>query len=88
VESISLSVVIPVYNEAENIRPLVESLESALRAAPGQTEMLFVDDGSTDQTLALLKEAQEKDARIRIAATSVKPLPWRRGFAWREERRW
>jgi len=67
VESISLSVVIPVYNEAENIRPLVRSLESALRAAPGQIEMLFVDDGSTDQTLALLKEAQDKDARIRIA---------------------
>jgi glycosyltransferase involved in cell wall biosynthesis len=67
VESIALSVVIPVYNEAENIRPLVERLESALRAAPGPIEMLFVDDGSTDQTLSLLKEAQAKDARIRIA---------------------
>ena len=67
VESIALSVVIPVYNEAENIRPLVERLESALRAATGQVEIWFVDDGSTDQTLALLKEAQQKDARIRIA---------------------
>jgi glycosyltransferase involved in cell wall biosynthesis len=67
VESITLTVVIPVYNEAENIRPLVEGLESALRNAPGQSEILFVDDGSTDQTLALLKEAQQKDARIRIA---------------------
>jgi glycosyltransferase involved in cell wall biosynthesis len=67
VESIALSVVIPVYNEAENVPPLVEQLERALRAAPGQTEMLFVDDGSTDHTLALLKEAQAKDARIRIA---------------------
>ena len=66
-ESIALSVVIPVYNEAENIRPLVEQMESALRAAPGRIEILFVDDGSTDQTLALLKEAQAKDARIRIA---------------------
>ena len=67
VESIALSVVVPVYNEAENVRPLVEQLECALRAAPGQTEILFVDDGSTDQTLAFLKEAQAKDARIRIA---------------------
>ena len=67
VESIALSLVVPVYNEAENVRPLVEQLERALRAAPGQTEILFVDDGSTDQTLALLKEAQAKDARIRIA---------------------
>ena len=66
-ENTALSVVIPVYNEAENIRPLVERLESALCAARGQIEILFVDDGSTDQTLALLKEAQAKDARIRIA---------------------
>ena len=66
-ESIALSVVIPVYNEAENIRPLVEQMGSALRAARGRVEMLFVDDGSTDQTLALLKDAQAKDARIRIA---------------------
>ena len=66
-ESISLSVVIPVYNEAENIRPLLERLKSALGEAPGQAEILFVDDGSTDRTLALLREAQRRDARIRIA---------------------
>jgi len=67
VESIELSVIIPVYNEAENIRPLVERLGLALRDVAGQIEILFVDDGSTDRTLALLKEAREKDARIRIA---------------------
>ena len=67
VESIALSVVIPVYNEADNIRPLMERLKSALNSAPGQIEFLFVDDGSTDQTLELLKEAQEMDARVRIA---------------------
>jgi len=66
-DSISLSVVIPVYNEAENIRTLVERLESALRGFPGEWEILFVDDGSTDQTLALLKEARARDSRIRIA---------------------
>lgn len=66
-ESVSLSVVIPVYNEAENIRPLLERLKSALNDHPGQAEILFVDDGSTDRTLALLSEAQKKDARIRIA---------------------
>ena len=66
-ESISLSVVIPVYNEAENVRPLGERLKSALRDWPGELEILFVDDGSTDQTLELLKRAQESDPRIRIA---------------------
>jgi glycosyltransferase involved in cell wall biosynthesis len=65
--NIALSVVIPVYNEAENIQPLVERLASALAGAPGQVELLFVDDGSTDGTLTLLKEAQARDARIRVA---------------------
>lgn len=66
-DNLSLSVVIPLYNEAENIRPLVERLESALRDWPGQLEILFVDDGSTDSTLELLKQAQQRDPRIRIA---------------------
>ena len=67
VESIELSVVIPVYNEAENIGPLVERVVRALRDVAGRAEVLFVDDGSTDLTLALLKRAQEKHPRIRIA---------------------
>ncbi|MBI1940846.1 MAG: glycosyltransferase family 2 protein [Acidobacteria bacterium] len=66
-EITSLSVVIPVYNEAENIRPLVEQLQSALKDFPGRVEMLFVDDGSRDSTLEKLKEAQQGEARIRIA---------------------
>ena len=67
VESVSLSVVIPVYNEAENVGPLVERLRSALESWPGGVEFLFVDDGSTDATLELLKRAQQSDVRVRIA---------------------
>jgi glycosyltransferase involved in cell wall biosynthesis len=67
VESVSLSIVVPVYNEAENIAPLVEQAQSALAEWPGSVEMVFVDDGSTDSTLELLKRAQQGDARIRIA---------------------
>jgi glycosyltransferase involved in cell wall biosynthesis len=67
VESASLSVVIPVYNEAENITPLVERVQSALAEWPGSVEIVFVDDGSTDTTLELLKRAQESDVRVRIA---------------------
>lgn len=66
-ESASLSVVIPVYNEAENITPLLERVQSALADWPGSVEIVFVDDGSTDTTLELLKRAQESDARLRIA---------------------
>jgi len=54
VESTSLSIVVPVYNEEENIAPLVEQLQAALRDWPGEAEFLFVDDGSTDSTLDLL----------------------------------
>lgn len=65
--TVSLSVVIPVYNEAENVRPLLNGLGTALANWSGQVEFLFVDDGSTDQTVELLKQAQESDSRIRIA---------------------
>jgi dolichol-phosphate mannosyltransferase len=65
VEEISLSVVIPVFNEAENVRPLVDELGHALAPFGGEVEILFVDDGSTDSTLAEIKNAQEADARVR-----------------------
>jgi len=63
----SLSVVIPVYNEAENIDPLVDRLRTALAEWAGTIEILFVDDGSTDGTLECLKRARARDRRIRIA---------------------
>ena len=66
-ESISLSVVIPVFNEAENARPLIEKLGSVFGGWLGRVEFIFVDDGSTDGTLEALKRAQLADLRIRIA---------------------
>ncbi len=64
---VSLSVVVPMYNEAENVSPLHEQLIAALASWPGQVEVLFVDDGSSDDTFDLLKKAQRVDPRIRIA---------------------
>ena len=58
---ISLSVTIPVYNEAENISPLTERLNTALAGWGKPVEIVFIDDGSTDRTLDLLKEAQARD---------------------------
>jgi len=66
-EIVSLSVVIPVYNEAENILPLVEQLRVALAGWAGPVEFLFVDDGSTDGSLDALRQAQAGDGRLRIA---------------------
>jgi dolichol-phosphate mannosyltransferase len=65
-ECLSLSVVIPVFNEAGNVQPLAERLRCVLSDALGPAEIIFVDDGSTDGTLAELRRAQERDARIRI----------------------
>jgi len=67
VESDSLSVVVPVYNEEENIAALLEQLQAAMKDWAAEVEFLFVDDGSTDATLELLKRAQSSDPRIRIA---------------------
>jgi len=63
----SLSIVIPVYNEEDNIVPLVKRITEAMSGWQGTVEILFVDDGSSDRTLELLKKAQASDARIRIA---------------------
>jgi glycosyltransferase involved in cell wall biosynthesis len=64
---VSLSVVIPVYNEEKNVQALVEKLAAALDGWPGGAEFLFVDDGSADSTLELLREAQKNHSRIRLA---------------------
>lgn len=63
----SLSVVVPVYNEEENVPALVERLRAALAGWAGEVELLFIDDGSTDSTSKLLQHEQSRDARIRIA---------------------
>ncbi|MGA8182179.1 MAG: glycosyltransferase family 2 protein [Terriglobia bacterium] len=62
----SLSIVIPVYNEEGNIGSLVARLKEAMSGWEGSIEILFVDDGSNDRTLELMKEAQAGDARVRI----------------------
>ncbi|MEJ2009355.1 MAG: glycosyltransferase family 2 protein [Acidobacteriota bacterium] len=63
----SLSIVIPVYNEEDNIGPLTQRIAEAMSQWQGTVEILYIDDGSSDRTLDLLKKAQASDPRIRIA---------------------
>jgi glycosyltransferase involved in cell wall biosynthesis len=56
-----LSVVIPVYNEVDNVVPLHDELGKVLRPLPLRYELIFVDDGSTDGTAAKLIQIQDAD---------------------------
>lgn len=57
-----LSVIIPVYNEEESIPPLYRKLKEALGKSAYAYEVIFVDDGSRDQTLRVLKKIREGSA--------------------------
>jgi len=62
-----LSVVIPVLNEEENVGPLMDGVRAALgREVPW--ELILVDDGSTDETARLIKDASGADDRIRLVS--------------------
>ncbi len=50
-----ISIVIPVYNEEENVSPLYEKIAATMAPLNESYEVIFVDDGSTDQTVAKLK---------------------------------
>ena len=56
-----LSVVIPIYNEEENINPLYEELKEVLNTLEHEHEVIFVDDGSSDGSLSLMEKIQEQD---------------------------
>jgi glycosyltransferase involved in cell wall biosynthesis len=59
--ALDLSVLIPVFNEAENVTPLHAELDSVLRHSGLRYELIFVDDGSTDATPERLNRIQESD---------------------------
>jgi glycosyltransferase involved in cell wall biosynthesis len=62
-----LSVVVPMYNEHESSRPLIDAVQSALSAYPFPWELIVVDDGSTDGTPRILREhAATVGAHIRV----------------------
>jgi glycosyltransferase involved in cell wall biosynthesis len=56
-----VSVVIPLFNEGENVRPLYRSLRSVMDKSGYVWEVIFVDDGSTDTTFKLLQELHKQD---------------------------
>lgn len=61
-----ISVVIPVFNEEKNVASLFEELRQVSTKIPQSFEFIFIDDGSTDLSLAKLKEIKKKDKRVKI----------------------
>ena len=61
-----LSIVIPLYNEADNVGPLYEELTAALAGIDRSYEIIVIDDGSRDDSFLRLKAVHERDARWRI----------------------
>ena len=70
----NLSLVVPVYNEEENLRLLFDSIREALDPLPRTWEVVFVDDGSHDDSLGVLNELAELDTQ------HVRVVSFRRNF--------
>ena len=63
---IDLSVVIPIKDERDNLKPLDDRLRQALEPLGINYEILFVDDGSVDGSFEILKELAARDARVKV----------------------
>jgi len=60
-----ISVVVPVHNETDNVETLIEEIHQALKAQEAY-EMIFVDDGSSDDTLAKLQQSMQRYPHLRV----------------------
>lgn len=69
-ERVAVSVVIPVYNEQETLALLVQRLTAVLEGMSETFEVIFVDDGSRDRSLALLREFHATDPRLKCVSLS------------------
>jgi len=64
-EGVYLTVVIPVHNEEESLTPLCEKLDATLAGLDFVSEIVFIDDGSTDRTFDVIAEMASRFDRIR-----------------------
>lgn len=67
-KEIYISAVIPAYNEEKNIAALYKELTRVLKNINNNYELIFIDDGSTDKTLAQLKRLRSSDKKVKIKA--------------------
>ena len=63
-----ISVFLPVYNEEPNLMPLHAKMDAALKKLGRSAEIIYVDDGSNDGSLKVLRQLAELDPRVRVVA--------------------
>jgi glycosyltransferase involved in cell wall biosynthesis len=63
-----ISIFLPVFNEEPNLRPLQEKLDRALADLECSAEILYVDDGSTDGSVEVLRDLAARDSRVHVIA--------------------
>jgi len=66
VKKLILSIVVPVYNEEENVRLLFEKIQAVCETIGDTYEVLFVDDGSHDETFAVLSELSKQKPELKV----------------------
>ena len=78
-----LSIVIPMFNEAENAESTLIRVEETLASFKGTYEIIAVDDGSLDNTFEILRKLSEQDEKLRIVSYSNnigRGMALRKGF--------
>jgi glycosyltransferase involved in cell wall biosynthesis len=65
-EEIDLSLIIPVFNEEDNLPLLYQEIDSVLATLKKSAEIIFVDDGSQDNSFSVLKKIRQQDKRVKL----------------------
>ena len=73
IDPIEISIIIPLLDEEENLRPLMQKIQETMAAYSRPYEVIFIDDGSTDGSMGMLRE-------LHAAHAQVKVIQFRRNF--------
>lgn len=65
-----VSVVVPFFNEVENLKQVYDEVTAAMKNVDGTYEIVFVDDGSTDDSAKLIEELAQTDDRVKLVQFS------------------
>ena len=68
---VKYSIVVPAYNEEKSLRLFYDAVTPLMDSLQESYEMIFIDDGSADSTLEILRGLAEQDARVKVCSFPV-----------------